>query len=358
MSPPSPISTEQVRQRVADLERLITEEYTPQHPPKKRDWRTYEERWAYRIRQAMRDLAPLVTKACALVEVRGTGPPHVLTLDQRVKLLLIKILNGQSNRRMAGMMETYALLTGLDVSYKTVERLYSDPEVAIALENLHALMLQRRGVRKVDVSGDGTGFTLSITRHYATIATREKEKAKENPPPENPPGEQGKIALAQKRAQRLVYSFRLLDLRSLLYVAYGTSLRSERNAYDGALRWLKEQGIEVESIRLDRYYSHASDAERFPGARFYMLPRKDARVHIQHEYLTALRGFLENTTAYLEQYYRREQSEAAFGADKRMLGWRIAQRRGDRIETADHCHATWHNLLNLHGPDHAFLAGS
>ena len=354
MSSPSKITTEQVHQRVADLERLLTEEYKPQHPPKKRDWRTYEQRWAYRLRQAMHDLAPLIEKSCALVEVRGTGPPHVLTLEQRVKLLLIKILNGQSNRRMAGMLETYSLLSGLEVNYKTIERLYSDPEVAMALENLHLLMLQRRGVRKADVTGDGTGFTLSITRHYATIATHEKEKAKESPPPEETPkeGEKGKIVLAQKKAQRFVYSFRLLDLRTLLYVAYGTSLRSERAAYDTSLEWLKRQGIEVTSVRLDRYYSHASDAERFPGAKFYMLPRKDAKVHLQHEYLTALREFVGNTVVYLEQYYRREHSEAAFGADKRMLGWSIAQRRGDRIETADHCHAAWHNLLNLNGPDY------
>ena len=223
MPTPSKISTEQVHQRVADLERLLAEEYKPQHPPKKRDWRTYEQRWAHRLRQAMHDLAPLIEKACALVEVRGTGPPHALTLEQRVKLLLIKILNGQSNRRMAGMLETYSLLSGLEVSYKTVERLYSDPEVAVAIENLHLLMLQRRGVRRVDLSGDGTGFTLSITRHYATIATHEKEKAKESPSPTetSKEGEQGKIALAQKKAQRFVYSFRLLDLRTLLYVAYG-----------------------------------------------------------------------------------------------------------------------------------------
>ena len=209
-TPPSHITSEQVQKKVADLERLITEEYQPQHPPKKRDWRTYEQQWAHRLHQAMRDLAPLVQKACALVVVRRTGPPHVLTLEQRVQLLLIKILNGQSNRRMAGMLETFSLLSGLDVNYKTIERLYSDPDVAIALENLHVLMLQRRGVRRVDVSGDGTGFTLSITRHYATIATREKEKAKETSPPEGTPAEKGKIAIAQKKVQRFVYSFRLL----------------------------------------------------------------------------------------------------------------------------------------------------
>lgn len=349
------LTEEQVRQRLADLERLLDEEYKPTHPPKKRDWRAYEERWSHRIRQVIRDLDPLIQEACRVVRVRGTGPPHALTLAQRVTLLLLKVFHDQSNRRMAGSLWMYSLLSGIEVSYKTVERLYSDPEVALALENLHVLMLRRRGVRQVDLTGDGSGYTLSITQHYATTATHEKEKAKENAPtPEGagPGGDAEKGAPSGKKAKRFVYSFRLLDLTTLLYVAFGTSLRSERAAYDTAVAWLASQGIEVASIRLDRYYRHPSDAGRFKGAKFYTLPRKDVKIHLQHEYLAALREFVEHPVAYLEQYFRREHSEAAFGADKRMLGWRIAQRRGDRIETADHCQATWHNLLNLYGPDH------
>jgi transposase len=350
------ISTEQVRAQLADLERFVQEEYKPRHPPKKRDWRTYEEQWAYRIRQVMRDLGPLVHEACAFARLRGPGPEPVLTLEQRVTLLLLKVLYEQSNRRMAGMLVTFSLLSGLDVSYKTVERLYSDPEVAVALNNLHTRMLRRRGVRVADVTGDGTGFALSITQHYATTATKEKESAKENPPSPGPIPEEKESASA-KKVRRYVYSFRLLDLRTWLYVAYGTSARSERGAYETALAWLKVQGIEVASVRLDRYYSHPSDAARFRGAKFYMLPRKDVKVHIQHEWLEALREFVERPLSYLEQYYRREHSEAAFGADKRMLGWRIAQRREDRIEMADRCHSSWHNLLNVYGPDRTLSGG-
>ena len=343
----------QVRQKVADLDRLLREEYKPTHPPKKRDWRTYEQRWQHRIRQIIRDLGPLIQEACRIRRVRGTGPRHELALEQRVTLLLLKVFHDQSNRKMAGSLWLYSLLSGIEVSYKTVERLYSDPDVALALENLHVLMLRRRGVKKVDLTGDGTGYTLTITRHYATIATHEKEGSKANPSSEEKTGPtpEGGKAGPSKKAKRFVYSFRLLDLRCWMYVAYGTSLRSERAAYDAALAWLRRLGIEVSSVRLDRYYSHPSDAERFKGARFYFLPRKDAKVHLQHEYLTGLREFVERPIAYLEQLYRREHSEAAFSADKRTLGWMIAQRRGDRMEMADRCLSTWHNLLNLHGTD-------
>ncbi|MHB1887434.1 MAG: ISNCY-like element ISFac3 family transposase [Acidimicrobiales bacterium] len=353
------ITEEQVRRQVEDLGRLVEEEYKPQHPPKKRDWRTYEEQWAHRLRQVMRDLGPLVQEACAFASKSHPGPKSALTLEQKVQLLLIKVLDKQSNRRMAGMLVTFSLLSGLDVSYKSVERLYSDPEVQIALLNLHTLMMKRRGVRVTDATGDGTGYALSIAQHYATTATKEKERAKENPTP--PPAEgktgEGTEGSSGKKVKRFVYSFRLLDLRTWLYVAYATSLRSERAAYDKALAWLKDQGIEVESVRLDRYYSHASDAARFPGATFYMLPRKDAKVHLQHEYLTALREFVERPLRYLEGYYQREHSEAANSADKRMLGWTIPQRREDRITTADECHSTWHNLLNLYRPDRDLSGG-
>ena len=40
------------------------------------------------------------------------------------------------------MLAVFSMLSGIDVSYKTVERLYSDDEVIIAIHNLHALILK------------------------------------------------------------------------------------------------------------------------------------------------------------------------------------------------------------------------
>jgi transposase len=62
--------------------------------------------------------------------------------------------------------------------------------------------------------------------------------------------------------------------------------------------------------------------------------------------------FVEETLEYLKQYHLRGHSEAGFSADKRILGWGISQRRDDRINTAQTCQSTWHNLLNLYGPDY------
>ena len=42
-----------------------------------------------------------------------------------------------------------------------------------------------------------------------------------------------------------------------------------------------------------------------------------------------------------------EQFRSRFAADKKMLGWGIAQRRDDRIDSALFCTGLWHNLFNF-----------
>jgi transposase len=339
-----------VRDRLAGLERLVPEEYKPGHPKPDRDWRAYERTWRQRLVGAARALAPLVRQASAFHVERGPGAPHKLALEHRVLILLLKALFGKSNRVMAGLLAFFGLLARIDVSYKTVERLHSDPDVAVALENLHRLMLERRGVRVADCAGDGTGYGLSITRHYASTVKRQREKAKENPS-EAAPAKDSKAK--PKKVKRWVYAFRLLDLRTRLFIASGTSLRSEREAYDRALAYLERMGVSIASVRLDRLYSHPKDADNFPQARFYVIPRKDiAHLPIHKQWLEAMRGFVDDTIRYLEQYYQRQHSEVAFGSDKRLLGWTLPQRREDRLDTAAKAHMAWHNLVNLHGPDY------
>ncbi|MDG7036233.1 MAG: hypothetical protein JRM72_02465 [Nitrososphaerota archaeon] len=50
---------------------------------------------------------------------------------------------------------------------------------------------------------------------------------------------------------------------------------------------------------------------------------------------------------YLEKYHQRRNPEAGFAADKKMLGWGVAQRREDRIYSALFCVGLWHNLFNM-----------
>ena len=91
---------------------------------------------------------------------------------------MVKQLVGESNRMFANMLDVFSMLSGIDVSYKTVERLYSDEEVIMALHNLHTLLLKKKGVEKSDATGDGTGYSLTISKHYESVARELKEKAK------------------------------------------------------------------------------------------------------------------------------------------------------------------------------------
>ncbi|MGC8696591.1 MAG: hypothetical protein ACP5UD_09340, partial [Conexivisphaera sp.] len=46
-----------------------------------------------------------------------------------------------------------------------IERLYPDPEVTRAMYDLHALLL-RKGASRDSMTGDGTGYSLTVKRNY------------------------------------------------------------------------------------------------------------------------------------------------------------------------------------------------
>jgi transposase len=211
------ISDDDIRNKLKELDEHIRKEYVEAHPPKDRDWRTYEQQFSKRIKEAMKGLDPLIHEAVSTIRIEkgGAGRPDALTLEQRVKLLLIKQLVGESNRMFANMLDVFSMVSGIDVSYKTVERLYSDEEVTMALHNLHVLLLKKKGVERSDASGDGTGYSLTISKHYESVTKELKDKAKEQ--------QQGGDSTAttttatttggeeQPRKRAFAYVFRLMD---------------------------------------------------------------------------------------------------------------------------------------------------
>ncbi|MFQ5814914.1 MAG: ISNCY family transposase, partial [Candidatus Hydrothermarchaeaceae archaeon] len=237
------IRSKDIHQRLRDIEEFLLDEYKESRVEKERDWRTYEQRLMHRIKEAVRNLEPLIEEAVESIEVhKSQGRKPKLDLKQKVVLLLLKQLFAKSNRMMSSMLAVFSLLSGVDVSYKTIERLYSDPEVEMAIHNLHALLLEKKGVRSVNGSGDGTGYSLTIKKHYATETKKRKNKAKESK------GKEKKMAF--------VYSFKIMDLKSRMYVCYGTSMRSEKEAFDKAVDMLEEIDLKIETMRLDKYYSY------------------------------------------------------------------------------------------------------
>ena len=129
----------------------------------------------------MKELDPLVKEGVSTIHIHhGPGYPYDLSLEKMVKLLLIKQLVGESNRMFSNMLVIFSMLSGIDVSYKSVERLYSDQEVILAIHNLHILILNNKGVKQSDATGDGTGYSLTIKKNYESYAQKLKDKAKEN----------------------------------------------------------------------------------------------------------------------------------------------------------------------------------
>jgi transposase len=65
-----------------------------------------------------------------------------------------------------------------------------------------------------------------------------------------------------------------MDLKSKLYLAFGMSLKSEKEAFDKSMEMLKHIGVKIDSVRLDKYYSFLSYVDRFGKAKVYVIPRK------------------------------------------------------------------------------------
>ena len=326
--------SKEVRLAVARLDEII-KEYKKEHPAPERDWRTYEQQFARRAKTAFHNLEPLVEEAVSSIkfesgENRGNEPK--LTLKQKVLVLLLKHFCGKSNRMMEWMVVMFSLLTNIDVSYKTIERLYSDEAVRLAIFNLHSLLLKKKGIKEADCGGDGTGHALLVSQHYATSAQKFKDKAKE-----------------VSGTVKFVYSFALIDIKERMYIGYGTSFKSEKEAFERALALAKKFGIRVNSLRLDKYYSGEAYVnicqEALGKVKMYILPKKNIATLGVGEWCRMIYAFVENTKAFLREYFQRNQSESGFSEDKKRTGWKFAQKREERIDTAYGLTTVWHNLF-------------
>jgi len=337
------VKTKEIRDLTKILDDIVVQ-YKEEHPKIKRNWRTYEQQVAERLKTAFRELKPLVHEAASTItfvsgETRGKKP--ILTVEQRTIALLIKHLIGKSNRNMSSMFVIFSLLSNIDVSYKTVERFYSDPEVIAVLYNLHILILKKKGVKEVDGSGDGTGLSLTVKVNYEAHAQKLKDNVKN-------------IETQSKKEYKkrlFVYSFKLMDLKSNMYVGFGTSLKSENAAFLETIKMIEKIDIKLLSIRLDKYYSCQEYVrmlkEKFGDVKITLLPKSNATVKGDWEWKRIMYDFVKDPMVYLEDYFKRNRSESGFSEDKKRTGWQLGQKRIERIDTADMLTMLWHNLYWL-----------
>lgn len=325
------ITNKQLSMKLKELEKYLKDQYKLTYEENKRDWRTYEQQFMNRVKRAMKQLDPLLDQATLDIQrcpKRGDKPK--LNPKQKLTLLLIKQMVQKSNRMMSCMLNLFSLLSGIEVSYKTIERLYSDDEIEMGLHNLHVLLLGKKKVKKIHSCGDATGYGLTIRKHYASVIQKKKDEAKK-----------------QRGKKAFVYAFMLMDLKTKMYVCYGTSFKSEKEAFDESMHMLQKLDVEIESVRLDKYYSAPAYVDRFSKSKVYVIPKKGATIKGSSHWKKMLKGFMEDTLTYLHEYYKRNNSEVGFASDKKLLGWKLGQKRDDRIATALFSTTVWHNLLLL-----------
>jgi len=118
------------------------------------------------VKKRLRKLPEYVREALAMIRIqKKAGRPKEVDLEKRVMLFLFARLMNRSNRDVEELLELFEPLFGFKVSYKTIERLYSDEEVKLALHNLFILLLKVEGISG-EFAGDGTGYSLTVTKHY------------------------------------------------------------------------------------------------------------------------------------------------------------------------------------------------
>ena len=321
-----------VRKRVRDLDSII-EAYKKEHPKKKRDYAHYEKEFKKRLKKSIKNLDKLIAESIRKINIFSRNKDrHSLSLRKRMRIILVKELTEKGNRKTANMLGLYSLLGGTDISYKTIERLYSDKVLELALFNLLTISLKKRGIKEIDACGDATGYSLTITKHYSSYVQKLKDKAKEQ----------------NSKKKCFIYNFALMELKNKMYVCFGSSLKSEKEAFDKAMQMLKNIDVKIRSIRLDRYYSCPVYVDMFGESKVYIIPKKNATIKHGNNWTETMGRFLCDTKSYLEEYFKRNNSESGWASDKKMFGWKISQKRYDRMDTALFVRMIWHNLILIY----------
>jgi len=280
------------------------------------------ERKREKVKQRLRDLPLYVEQAVDLISFkrRGAGRKKKLDLEQRTMLFLFARMINKSNRDVEDLLAMFGPLFDVSANYKYIERLYSDEKVKTVLHNLFILLLREEGVSG-DFSGDGTGYSLTVTKHYRTSP--------------------------KKKGKSYLYVFRVIDVDTGLYVAFGYSNKSEMEAFHKAMKMLTNLGIKIDTFSIDKYFSSKKVLKLFgKETALYLIPKKNI-ANIGLEWARIIKRMIEDPYLFLKNYYLRNLSESGFSADKRRFGGVIRQKREDRREMASFSITLLHNIFTV-----------
>ena len=107
------------------------------------DWKDYEFFYKERMKGMGLELRAMIDESSSVfVDEFGRNP--LLEAKKKVFFILVKEIFRLSNRKAAYLLPLLGI--GKEISYKTVERLYSDPLVIMILNNLFLNSLKRQEV--------------------------------------------------------------------------------------------------------------------------------------------------------------------------------------------------------------------
>ena len=70
-----------------------------------------------------------------------------------------------------------------------------------------------------------------------------------------------------------------MDLSTGMYIGFAVSMKSEKDAYMKALDMIAGLRIDLESVRLDRYYSGQSILDDFSeNTKRFIIPKRNSRI--------------------------------------------------------------------------------
>lgn len=286
----------------------------------------YDKRLRKETRTVFRMIDEDVDKASELITINQQNGRPMKDRVMLTKLHLIQQLFNLTNRQMESFTDILIFAKTETFSYKTIERAFDDPVVRMIIHNL--FVLSAGEPRDIDSSADGTGISLTISKHYRT----ERESDLKNEEDTN------------KKRKQYLYTVAIIDLDTNLYVGYATGFKSEKRLFKQAKQMLTENGFGIKSIRLDKYYSYQSILKEFnKTTTVYIIPKKNATIKGSFEWKKILKRFINNKLEYLAEYYKREKSESANSKDKKRCSL-IRQRKPERINGAAFTHAVLHNL--------------
>lgn len=314
----------QLRQLLEDLKDEDTKDlrtnkfkYNPKKP-KKRDWFAYNEAQINEMNDFLVLVRNMVDDARRELDyignrtISGQQPKSPFDL---AKAVLIQQFYQVSNRVSAGLARMFKEKLGIeqDLTYKDIERAYSNQDVQDIIQEVLKLSNEPIKNKETRFSIDGTGMETSIKQNYANEKSDDKKKA----------------------AYRM-----LIGMVGVEYKMFSASAMNGPGSESPFLIPLLEETAElferIDVVLADAMYFSHNNCTKIAGygavPRIY--PRVDAVINAKGSRAKKkmLLGLVNDAQKWLEEYHNRSISETVNSVLKCRFPRPLLKKRIDRLD--------------------------